>query len=200
MTFDFDELTWLIGFLFLAVLLAILWRRKHTISYLFCFSLFWVYLLLVLRETLFPIPLSGDMFEVMRKEMPFMAGVNLTPLYFGPLADIRVVGREIVLNIILTIPFGFGIHFIAQYRAKGFLWLAIGAGLGIEGMQLMISLLLGFPYRAIDINDVLLNIIGVFIGYMLFKIFALIYVNVTHQLKIEQRGLLGYIYEVSFNA
>jgi glycopeptide antibiotics resistance protein len=198
MTLDFDILSWFVGILILVVLLIILSRRKHNPSYLFCFSIFWVYLLVVLKETIFPIPLSGDMVEVMREETAFMSGVNLIPLYFGPFAStsIRAIFVSSILNVILTVPFGFGVSFIAQVRTRNFFWLAIIVGLGIESIQLVISLALRYPYRTIDVNDVLFNALGVLIGYGFFRFFAWLYLTMTQRFKIEHRGLPAYIYDV----
>ncbi|GAB4578765.1 MAG: hypothetical protein Fur0022_15020 [Anaerolineales bacterium] len=158
-----------------------------------------MYILLVLKETVFPIPLTGDMVEMMREGRTFMSGVNLIPMYFGPLIStptIKAVLVTSILNIILTIPFGFGVNFIARLRAKNFVWLAIGVGFGIESIQLVISLILGFPYRSLDINDVLFNALGVLIGYGFFKFFAWLYLAITQQFRIQHSGLPAYIYEV----
>ena len=43
--------------------------------------------------------------------------------------------------------------------------------LSIELVQLVISLSYGFPYRTVDINDVMLNLSGVMIGFALFCFF-----------------------------
>jgi glycopeptide antibiotics resistance protein len=41
-------------------------------------------------------------------------------------------------------------------------------GLIIEAVQLIIGLLLGYPYRVTDINDVIANALGVWLGFALF--------------------------------
>jgi len=63
------------------------------------------------------------------------------------------MGVNIVDNILLTIPFGFGINFLARVRPKGIFWLAPAVGLGLELAQLCISLLSRSGSRASDIND-----------------------------------------------
>ncbi len=45
--------------------------------------------------------------------------------------------RDVVANILLTMPFGFGINFIIRVRAKRVPALAILAGVGIETSQLI---------------------------------------------------------------
>src|SRR5690349_2410670 len=98
---DFDGSIWLVGLMLLTIFLIIFRRRQRSLSYLLCFSVFWIYLLLVIKVTLFPIPLFSEMADVMR-QMPFMTGVNLIPGYFGPYAQPESIERSVILNIILT--------------------------------------------------------------------------------------------------
>lgn len=201
MTLDFDILAWLVGFLILALLLIVHWRKQRDISYLLCFTIFWIYIMFVVKETIFPIPFSGDMVDMMKKDIVFMSRVNLIPLNFGKFAFISAEGIIInsVLNIILTMPFGFGVSFIAHVKTKDFWKLAILVGLTIESTQLAISLVLGFPYRTIDINDVIMNAIGVLLGYGFFRIFAWLYVTLTQRLGIKHKGLSAYVFDVVSN-
>ncbi len=187
---------WPIGILALIVVLAILWRRKHNLSYLFFFSIFWVYVMFSLDKIFFPIEINGEFVEVM-KQIPLMSQVNLVPFYFGqhPLSTVGFIG--IINNIVLTVPFGFGLNFISRVRMKDFLWLSITISLGTEVIQFVISLILKYPYRVVDINDALLNAMGVLIGYGLFKAFAWLYLTMTQWFKIEHGGLSSYVYNVT---
>jgi len=146
-----------------------------------------------------PIEISGPNVDAMR-QMPFMSQVNLVPFYFGPYGTLAGSFATMILNIILTIPFGFGVNFVASLRAKTFLWLVPVAGVGIEATQLVISLILKYPYRFIDINDVIMNSLGVLIGYIVFRIFAWLYILVTQRLNIEHEGLAAYIYDIAIQA
>jgi len=149
---DFDILSWLIGIIILVFTLIVFWQKKRNVWFMFCFSIFWIYLLLAIKETIFPIPLDRDI-----SDRSFISQINLIPLYFGKSTSffsIRAILIASILNIILTIPFGFGINFIAQFKARDFAWLAITVGIGIELAQLIISLIITYPYRTIDINDV----------------------------------------------
>lgn len=40
------------------------------------------------------------------------------------------------------------------------------ASIGIELTQLTLSLLMGFPYRVADIDDVILNVLGAVVGWI----------------------------------
>jgi len=190
---------WPIGILILIVVLVILWRRKHNLSYLFFFSIFWVYVMSSLDKVFFPIQVNGEYVDVM-KQIPLMSQVNLIPFFFGqyPLTAAGIIG--IINNMILTTPFGFGLNFISQVKMRDFIWLSIIIGLGNEISQFVICLVLKYPSRVIDINDALLNAIGVLLGYGLFKAFAWLYLAVTQWLKIEHRGLSSYIYDIAHQA
>lgn len=94
--------------------------------------------------------------------------INLNPIYFLSFTDrpfsLRWVFVDFGLNLLLTIPFGFGIGF---FRKPGFLrmllW-AVGTGLTLEGLQLLLKLAFA-NYHVVDINDVILNASGVLIGF-----------------------------------
>ncbi|MBZ0294933.1 MAG: VanZ family protein [Anaerolineae bacterium] len=183
-----------IGILF--IVLLILWRRKYSASYLICFLAFSIYLLFALDKVFFPLHISGGYADAMRAQ-PFINSINLIPFYFGPFGTLRSAFSTLLLNVVLTIPFGFGVSFVARVRARDVLWLAPGLGFGIEIAQLVISLLLGYAYRVIDINDVLMNMLGVLIGYGIFSIFAWLYLAMMQRLAIKGGGLAGYVYEVA---
>lgn len=196
---DFDILAWLIGILILVLLLSILRRQKRSPSYLFFFSVFWMYLLALVSVTIFPIPLPDAGMFLTKQQITFvLSHINFVPFKYlsDPYANPYVVFLEIVQNILLTIPFGFGVSFIAQFKARDFLWLAIAVGLAIEIAQLVISLSVGV-YRTVDITDVFLNAVGVLLGYCIFRIFALLYLMVAHRFRINHKGLLAYIHNVA---
>lgn len=195
MTINFDLSAWLIGFLLLAVLLLFLRRRDRSLSYLFFFSLFWVYLLLVAQGAVFPIYIDPAWANGMRGH--FMDNVNLKPFYFGPFTPLSHALPGLVLNTLLTMPAGFGISFITRFRPANLPWLVAVFGFGIEGMQLLISLILGYPYRTIDINDVIFNSLGVLLGYGVFKVFAWLYAGLTRRWSRRLPGILSYIHDIA---
>jgi glycopeptide antibiotics resistance protein len=103
--------------------------------------------------------------------------VNLIPGNYGNMfADMaagmlspNIVVWEIAGNILLTVPFGLGISLFYPARGRRILWLALAAGLVLEGIQFLIMVGIGPNVRAVDINDVLLNGLGVLIGYGLYR-------------------------------
>ncbi len=194
----------LIGCAILVVLLTLLWQHKRGPSHLFFFAVFWIYLLAVVNLTLFPLPLPGRMDGGWARQSAtfILSRVNLAPFYFGDLFFLRpkIVFFQLAGNVLLTVPFGFGISFVLGLKAKHFPWLAVAAGLCIETSQLVVSLVIGGAYRGVDINDVLLNATGVLIGYGFFRVFARVYLAILRRLEVEPQGLFACIRDVAGQA
>lgn len=181
------------------LLLIIFWWRKRSFSYLLCLAIFSFYLLMAADKIFFPIWLGSDYAEAIG-QVPFTTNINLIPFYFGPYGTLESSLETLMLNVLLTMPFGFGISFLARVKAKHIIWIALAVGLGIETAQLIISLLLGYVYWIVDVNDVLMNALGVLIGYGIFRVFAWVYMWVMQHIPIKRWGLIGYVYEVSSRA
>jgi glycopeptide antibiotics resistance protein len=147
----------------LVAILAAQWRRQRSLSYLICCAGFGIYGLAVLHITLFPIRILDG--EIYYSGARFVQGINLIPFNFDLSFIPHIVLYQIAQNVLLTIPLGFGVNFVAPIRLRSILWLALAVGIGIKTVQLMISLLIGYAYRVIDINDAILNTLGVLIGY-----------------------------------
>lgn len=193
---DFDILSITIGIVILTIsLIYMKYKMKFENEYLLFYSIFFIYLLGVLKYTIFPIPLDPFMAEVMSKETTFLDGINIIPFNFKSVN--YLMHRQVFLNIILSMPFGFGISYITKITKNKLLILSGLFGITIEGIQLLISLILGFTYRYIDINDVILNFIGVLIGYYIFKIFSMIFIRIIKKNKIELNSILKYIYRIA---
>jgi len=199
MNLVFDKFSidiWPLGLFTLVIILFVLFRKGKTQSYLICFSLFWVYLMYVARVTLFPIPLTGGYADSLREYSKIWSKVNLIPFYFGTYRNSAYFIIGIIGNIFLTVPFGFGLKFISQKKNRNAFWVAVVVGLGIELIQLMISFLLGYQYRVLDVNDAILNFLGVLLGYWLFRIFAWVYLKLMNRIDLEKRGFGWYLYNV----
>ena len=188
----------LIGVFVLALFVFFI-RKQFEKSFLFFVFIFGFYLLLVVGATLFPIPFAyrQNGFEGLR-----LSRINLIPFNFGRLFDVSsfIIMWELLGNILLTVPFGFGINFILTLGPGYILPLSLFSGLLIESSQFLFSLLLGISYRSVDINDVILNFLGSLLGFGLFYLFALVYVFLIRKLKISPKGLSGFLMAVSCRA
>jgi glycopeptide antibiotics resistance protein len=191
----YDVWPFAVGAIFLLIVILFC-RKKYSMSYLICCTIFGIYILTVISKVFFPLDISGTYVDVMRQQ-PFDSFINLIPFYFGPYALLGDTLIGVGLNILLTVPFGFGINFLMKIPPRRFLWVAPALGLSFELTQLAISLILRYPYREIDINDVIFNALGVWIGYLGFRAFAWLYLWVTRRFHIEHGGLSAYVHEVA---
>lgn len=163
MLFTFEEIALPLGLSGLVVFR----RRKRGWLCGLGFALFWLYLMALVGLTLFPIPVISERQTVSH----ILSRVNLILFNFGGLFELHpnVIRRELGGNILLTVPFGMGFPFLMRIRARTIPLLAISVGLVIETVQLSLSIAIGGAYRGVDINDVLLNAVGVLIGYGIFR-------------------------------
>lgn len=77
-----------------------------------------------------------------------------------------IAGINLVGNIVLLVPIGLLVGFVFRNMTwKKAIWLAIAAGMVIEGMQTLLHV------GIFDIDDVILNGLGVLIGFGLYTIF-----------------------------
>lgn len=180
-----------VGLLLLALTLIVLWKRNKSPSYLLFFAIFWIYLMGVVSVVAFPFPAPGSYVLT-----HFKPNINLMPFRFGSCEFEDLCIRGIYQNILLTIPFGFGINFVARIKSRYILWLALLVGLVCESIQLVISLVVRSPFRVVDINDVLLNSLGVVIGFGIFKLFARLYLYVVSRFALKPKNIFLYIDEI----
>lgn len=84
-------------------------------------------------------------------------------------------GRVLVGNVLAFAPFGVFLPILWPSRRS--LISVVGAGLaislGLEAVQLGLSLLIGAPYRVADVDDVMINVLGVALGYGLYRAIGL---------------------------
>ncbi len=134
------------------------------------FSLF-IYILFVLSLTLFPIPIQKELIMQMQSDQ-FLKN-NYIP--FSNMNDQTMI-TQIGGNILLTLPMGFYIPFLIRkiisypkIASYGFF-----IAMTIELLQFTISMLIGVTYRVTDIDDVILNTLGVVVGYLFFRMMRLL--------------------------
>lgn len=80
--------------------------------------------------------------------------------------------RQLVGNLIILVPLGFGLPVVWQRfrRLVPTLLVALSVALSIELSQLLISLVVGVPYRAFDVDDLILNTTGAVLGWPVWRI------------------------------
>ena len=90
----------------------------------------------------------------------FETKLNLVP-FLGMVAD----WKNCILNVLLFVPLGILLPIVwEKYRAKrNTLLFGLGMSLTIELLQM-------FTFRATDINDIITNVLGTYIGFFLAKV------------------------------
>jgi len=179
-TIEFLPYPFLAGLVFLALMSFRV--RRRALVYRAGLALFCFYMMAVINVLFFPILVPENWLDNLRwDEIAFSLantrGVNLIPFNYGRMfSDLsaglirpNIVIREIGGNILLTIPFGLGTAFLTRISGWRMIGLALGVGLALEGIQLVFMLIgVGYPH-SVDVNDILLNGLGVMIGYGLYQ-------------------------------
>lgn len=155
----------LILYLLVAVGLSI--KRVVSVKRLLLLLVFVVYLLLVIKITLFPIPLHTLGNPPQNNLIPFhtiRAVLSQSSLSY----DLYNLGG----NILLFVPLGFLLPLLFQKQNR--LWRVVLVGFCatflIESGKFIISSILGFTYRNFDVDDLMLNTFGAFIGYLVHRL------------------------------
>lgn len=177
----------------LALVIIVLKLRSVSTPFLVCLTFFGLYITLLIGLILFPIPRDYQAVPLLPEDMLTFTRSNFVPFFFGPFATVESITYAIKWNIVLTLPFGFCIGFITRIRWRDLLWLPLGVGVVIESSQLLVSLLIGIPYRVIDVNDVIFNAVGVILGYLIFRLFALVYLISTRKSRFKPGGMPAYL-------
>jgi glycopeptide antibiotics resistance protein len=180
---EFAPFPLLAGLGLLVASLALLWR-KYSPANLLCFAAFWLYLLDLVGMIIFPMPLPAAVTRSTAGDI--LARVNLFPFDYGNLfsSSPYLIVHEILGNILVLMPFGYGLPSLLRLKPRNIVWLAFGIGLVFETTQLILDLWLGVSYRSVDINDVLLNTLGVMAGYTLYRGVSRVYPALFNRLKI----------------
>lgn len=135
------------------------WIKKGPVNFIIN-TLMYLYVSFVLYFTLMPIITSiPDIFNHTYQIM----NIELFGDYFNGKGD---AVRQIVLNVIMTIPFGFLMGIITK---KNILWCILYTFIFSVCIELIQPLIHGT--RTSDITDIVTNVIGGTIGYIFYFIF-----------------------------
>ncbi len=186
---DFDLSTILISALIWVSIIAFLrLKRKKPAVYLFFFTIFFIYIITVFKYTQFPIYFIESMRAYGQN---VWTNMNFIPFITLGYQDLQ----SSVFNILLTIPFGFGLPFITHFRIRQVIIYSTLFTITLEALQLLTALMAGHTFRVVDINDVLFNITGAIIGYILFIAFIHAVRFTLSRLPIELNIILRYVCE-----
>lgn len=167
-------------FIILASLIKIKYKKD---KYFFAFFIiFYIYIVFVISKTQFPI-YNTEFERLMIGPVRLGSGINLIP-FKGAL------NMTSILNIIMTVPFGFGLPFLIKKSIKKTVIAGMLFSFMLEMTQLIVALVVGYSFRKIDINDVIFNTLGCLVGYLIFMLFIKV-VNILF--KNSKDKLITYI-------
>jgi glycopeptide antibiotics resistance protein len=192
----FDLLTvFLAGLLWTDLILFLRLCQKRNSVYLMFFTVFYIYAFKVLDYTLLQFQslllLKYFMPGLILQGQPAGKSLNLMPLVTLTLQDLPTS----LLNILLFVPFGFGLPFIANLRMKSIMMIGVLFSLAIELLQLGTGFMANLTFRIADINDVIFNTAGAAIGYVLFIGFVRSYRHLFHHWERSANPISQYIAE-----
>jgi glycopeptide antibiotics resistance protein len=185
----------LVGLIWLGTLTFLKLGKKKSLVYLLFFTIFYIYLYKVLDYTL----LQFQSLLLLQHFVPDLilngfkdgTNVNLIPLATLTLEDLKTS----LLNILMLVPFGFGLPFISSFRFKKVVIAGLLLSIAIELLQLITGFMANTTFRVADINDLIFNTTGVAIGYILFAQFILTFRRISRNLKISTNPISRYIAE-----
>lgn len=160
-------------------------RYKKNYSYLVFYTLFFVYIFQLIKYTQFPITYVPDLKDISL----VWDSINYVPFYR--------LSSNFYLNILLTLPFGFLLPFVKKVKKKSIIYWAFLLPLLIEGLQLLIALICQYTERKVDINDFIANLLGLLIGYLIFKIFINLFKKFVDKKQIKLDSILKHVYSLS---
>lgn len=167
---DFTALAFLYAFVFLKK-----WKSRGR-DVLLVNTLMYIYLSFVLYFTLMPIITS----------LPFILNHPYKPMNLVPFIDVSMGRgdflRQIILNVIMTVPFGF-LFPLTRNRTAHFgrtVFFCLLMSLCIEMLQPLIN-----GFRTADITDVITNMTGGILGYVFYVIFRPVTFWILDKLKAK---------------
>lgn len=154
----------LLGVIIIGVSLVILFRSNHNISRIktTAASLVLYYYLCILLINIIGMPTLSDLIRLSQSGYSIInPNLHLIPFSDG-------ISLSFILNIFLFVPLGFLCPLICRKceRARNTILIGFGLSLFVEISQLFTLA------RATDIDDLLTNVTGTIIGYLVFKLFV----------------------------
>lgn len=182
---DFDILS--IGFFAIIyfVLIIFLKKKNNQYSFLFVLTLFYIYLVMVIKYTQFPI-LWDDLYVDAES---YKVSYNLVPLFNLTSGQFTTS----VLNIILFLPFGFLFYILSRFSFSKTIFMGFLTSFLVELVQFCISFLTKVSFRVFDVNDLIFNTLGVFIGIIVFIFFSFLIKKIIDIKYLKTNSFLNYI-------
>ncbi|NBI61774.1 VanZ family protein [Clostridiales bacterium] len=155
--------------IFYIILLLILWLscRKLKLGAIkfVIYAAGLLYLLLLVQSTLFPI-ITGDFYPDLAFSQTEIRNLQLVPFStITMMIENNNWMTQVAGNVLLLLPVPFFLGFMRK-RLIGLPQLLVSGlfSVGIEAAQLLENIICQYPNRAVDIDDILLNMLGILVG------------------------------------
>lgn len=162
--------------IFYIILLLILWLfcRKLKLGAIkfVIYAAGLLYLLLLAQSTLFPI-ITGDFYPDLAFSQTEIRNLQLVPFStITMMIENNNWMTQVAGNVLLLLPVPFFLGFMHK-RLIGLPLLFVSSlfSVGIEAAQLLENIICQYPGRAVDIDDILLNMLGILVGTLCVTIF-----------------------------
>jgi glycopeptide antibiotics resistance protein len=183
----------LAGLVWLGVVAFLRVRKRKSFAHLLFVTVFYAYVVKVLDYTLF----QFQSLLILKRFVPglmlngYAAGerLNLIPLLTLAPADLKTS----LLNVLLLVPFGFGLPFVTSFRAARVVLAGALFSLAIELLQLSSAATAETAFRIADVNDVIFNTLGAALGYALFVGFVRAFRRVSRAWKVAAHPILRHV-------
>lgn len=153
-----------------------LFIRKFTLRSWLIMTIFALYIIIVLCIVFFPLPYQRELIQDSIRNH-WSAPNNYIPFkeWIDAFKNVKRTGffsafYQLIMNIVLFFPFGFYIPILKNKvgigRVTGIAFIFSGI---IESIQSVINLFLGFNYRSFDVDDIICNVTGAILGYVIYK-------------------------------
>lgn len=171
-----------ISFIFANILFTIVWIIYRIISCIknkpinkireIFINLFFIYFLILVNLTMFKYGNLMLDFNI-KFYINYIPLVETINMFRNDFLDINITLHNIIGNILLFIPLGFGIplFFNEKNKLNKVILYGFTASLTIEIIQLFT------PYNTTDIDDVIFNTLGAVLGFIIFNIIYKIFKN-----------------------
>ncbi len=167
LAFGNDFAGMILGIILFSIGYIFYFKKKNYSIYKLCLLLvLFIYLTMVIGVTLTPFPINLAEIKFMQLTYQNFNCYNLIPF-----KGIVYLLDQFVLNIIMFIPFG--ILYPLYNEKVNFKYALLSSFIftfSIEILQLVLSVIFQAPAWFFDINDILANVLGGFIGYVILKI------------------------------
>ena len=154
-------------------------KKNDCYTYL-CNIAFGIYICFLLKVAFFPIPIQKEAILGLQNaslDYNFIPLRSIINIICENITSPKIMLLQILGNFLMLFPIGVYIPIVfKKYQsAKWMFILLLFVGIVIEITQHILNMVVGFHYRSVDIDDIILNGLGGMAGYLVHKFVKLIY-------------------------